>query len=119
PANSTQATASKVTFVATLFIPGGGEEAAAAKLEARLSTDVHHLLPRAFEPIFRKLGFDIEKYTIKMETAAHRLKPNGLHTNGGGNWNRVWKESFQRCQNHAPDRVLDQLVNMLRDFNLR
>ncbi len=99
--------------IVMLFAPGGEGEGGAEG-----AAEVHHLLPREFQQIFKELGFDIEKYTINVGKQEHRLRPNGLHTNGGGNWNKVWRQFMRNKNNRTPERVLDQLFKMLRDFNI-
>jgi RHS repeat-associated protein len=111
PANPKEKKFMSAVGLGLLLIPGEGEEKAA--LEA------HHLLPREFKASFEALGFDIEKFTINVEKSEHRLKPKGFHTRGGGNWNKQWRTFFKDVENHKPERVLDQLFQMLRDFNIR
>jgi RHS repeat-associated protein len=103
--------------MAMLFLPGLEEgELANDALE------VHHLLPEQFKPIFesKEVGLDIEKFTIKIGKAKHRLRAGkGLHTNlnTGGNWNRQWKIFLRDPGNRTKVRILEQLDQMiLRSF---
>src|SRR5262249_48056805 len=107
-----------VTAVILLLLPGTGEEEGAVKA----GQEVHHLLPQAkkLKAIFESLGFDIEKFTIKMNKAEHRLKAaKGIHTNAGGNWNKVWTRFLKDPKNRTVPQVLKQLEKMMRDFGLK
>jgi len=54
---------------------------------------------------------------IDLEKAAHRLKPDGLHTGKGvDNWNGAWKKFFET--DRTKQEVLDQLSKMRKDFGL-
>jgi len=56
----------------------------------------HHLLPLEFADDFAKAGIRrLDDFVIDLDRARHRLKPNGIHTNAGGNWNRRWKQFFR------------------------
>ena len=59
-------------------------------------------------------GLNIEDYVMKMADWIHRLKPCGIHTIEGGDWNAVWETFFDAFQNPTKEQVLGQLVNMLR-----
>jgi hypothetical protein len=76
----------------------------------------HHGLPqqKKLQAIFRALGLDIEKYTIRMEKNRHRF----IHTNRGGNWNRVWEKFLKDPKNHDAAKIVEQLNKMIRDFKL-
>lgn len=71
----------------------------AAKSAPKLTgvIEQHHLLPKAkeFSKFFKRAGLDVEKFKIPLDKAVHRLKPTGVHTNAGGNWNKVWREFFK------------------------
>jgi RHS repeat-associated protein len=82
-ANRTQDKAMKVTFWASLFIPFGGEEAAASKLER---TAIHHIatnkniaggFTKLFEKIFARAGMTLEDEANKMPVST--LFHNGPH----------------------------------------
>jgi hypothetical protein len=91
----------------------------AAKV-GRRTIEMHHLLPQAkrFRPFFLRAGLDIEKYKIPLDKALHRLKPNGIHTKGGGNWNAVWDQFFKAYPNANKGQILDQLGKMRKMFGI-
>ncbi len=80
----------------------------------------HHLLPREFQKYFEAAGLDIDspEFIIELPRDAHRLRPNGLHT-GPENWNKLWKEFFQRNPTAEADEILQHLDWMMRRFGLR
>ena len=98
-------------------IPGGAE---AREGGQALKLEVHHLFPQAreFRAFFRSAGIDINKFTVKMTQAAHRLLPDGLHTAAGGNWNKVWREFKEANPNATAQQIWDQLEKMLKDFGI-
>ena len=55
-------------------------------------------MPNEFEKEFAAAGLTNSEYILYIEKSLHRLNPAGLHTNAGGNWNRVWAEFFQTFQ---------------------
>jgi hypothetical protein len=55
---------------------------------------------------------------VELDKAVHRINPGGLHTNSGGNWNRVWREFFARNKTPTRQQILDQLAKMRKDFGL-
>jgi Predicted lipoprotein of unknown function (DUF2380) len=64
-------------------------------------------------------GSDIEKYTIDLDKAAHRLKPGGLHTGKGAeNWNGAWKEFFDGNPNASKQQILEKLAEMRKQYGL-
>jgi len=76
----------------------------------------HHLLPVQFKKFFERAGLDIEKYTIYITQADHRLAPNGLHT-GSNNWNKVWDDFIKKQDGKATaDEILQQLQTMCGNF---
>jgi hypothetical protein len=80
----------------------------------------HHLLPKQFRERFEEAGLDIEQYIICLEKGKHRLKPDGLHTKDGGNWNKVWQEFFSgRTTPPNKKDILDQLDTMREQFGLK
>ena len=89
----------------------------AAKTIGDLIED-HHQLPRQFKDKFARVGLDIEDFVIRVDKTKHRLKPNGLHTNEGGNWNRQWKNFFDENKFPTREQVLDHLGQMRRSFGL-
>ena len=48
----------------------------------------------------------------------HTLKPNGLHTITGGNWNAVWQTFFNTFKDPTAEEILTQLFNMMQSFAL-
>jgi hypothetical protein len=79
----------------------------------------HHQLPREFAAQFRRAGIDnLDDYIVELDKAVHRINPGGLHTNSGGNWNRVWREFFARNKTPTRQQILDQLAKMRKDFGL-
>jgi len=61
---------------------------------------------------------DIEKFKITLDVARHRLLPNGVHTNNGGNWNMVWKEFFKVNPAATKDQIIKQLIDMRNIFGI-
>ncbi|GIW98369.1 MAG: hypothetical protein KatS3mg111_1702 [Pirellulaceae bacterium] len=82
--------------------------------------EMHHLLPRSkkVRGYFERAGLDIEDFKIPLDQAKHRLKPNGIHTNGGGNWNRVWEEFFKKNPTASAEEILEQLAKMREQFGI-
>jgi RHS repeat-associated protein len=107
-------------------VPGVGNVANVTKLgivgakSARAATEMHHLLPQAvrFRKFFERAGLNIEDFRIPLDAAKHRLNPGGVHTNSGGNWNRVWDDFFKGNPNATRQEILDQLASMRRDFGI-
>ncbi len=75
---------------------------------------MHHLLPQAkrFKKYFKKAGLDIEDFKIPLDKAKHRLKPNGVHTKQGGNWNKQWDNFFEKFPEASKEQILEQMSNM-------
>jgi len=117
PSNAEEAQIMRQMGILLFFIPGGEEEAGANL--ARGAVERHHLLPQEFRAIFESLGLDIEKHTMKLSASAHRRNPYGLHTKGGGNWNKVWREFLENPENRTQERVLQQLDKMMEKFRLK
>jgi len=63
-----------------------------------LSYEAHHLLPKTqkFAQRFADAGLTVDEYILYIEQHAHRLKPSGLHTVSGGNWNKVWEDFLKQ-----------------------
>jgi hypothetical protein len=78
------------------------------------------LIPQAkrFQKYWKRAGVNIDDYTIPLERARHRFKPNGIHMTQGGDWNRVWDEFFKINPHAMKQEILDQLAKMRRDFNI-
>lgn len=79
---------------------------------------IHHLLPVQFKPVFAALEFNIDDYTIKLPAWKHVLKPNGIHTVSGGNWNKVWDEFLKDPKNNNIISILKQMHKMIKEFGL-
>jgi predicted lipoprotein DUF2380 len=54
-----------------------------------------------------------------MSSQEHRLKPKGIHTKGGGNWNKVWTEFLADPRNRTVPRIMRQLEKMIKDFGIK
>jgi RHS repeat-associated protein len=78
----------------------------------------HHLLPQQFKPQFERAGLDIEKFKIPLDKAKHRLKPDGVHTKGGGNWNKRWEEFFDKYPNANKKQILEFLDKLRLEFGI-
>lgn len=98
----------------------GARAARAAKAAAKATEEMHHLLPQAerFRKFFERAGLDIDDFKIPLDRARHRLNPGGIHTNSGGNWNRVWDDFFEANPNATRDQILRQLDRMRADFGI-
>ncbi len=83
-------------------------------------TEMHHLLPQAkrFRKHFERAGLDVEDFKIPLDKAKHRLKPNGIHTNGGGNWNKAWDKFFRDNPAANKDLILDYLRKLRGEFGI-
>jgi hypothetical protein len=80
----------------------------------------HHLLPKAknLKPFFERAGLNIEDFKIILDKAKHRLKVgNGVHT-GKRNWNKVWKEFFDKEPNREKEEILQKLDEMRKEFGI-
>jgi RHS repeat-associated protein len=85
------------------------------------SIETHHMLPQneTMKSFFEKRGLDVEDFTKDMTAAEHRLRPNGLHTKGGGDWNGVWEDWIGKNPNATRAQVLRQLEKMKKDFKIK
>lgn len=94
----------------------GGKGTISTGIKNFTKLEGHHLLPKEFKGYFRNAGLNIEKYIKQLSVAQHRLNPGGIHTNAGGNWNKVWKEFIKgNPEKHA---IIDQLKSMMREFGI-
>jgi len=89
----------------------------------RKAIERHHLLPREFEKGFSRAGIgNIDDFVIELDRARHRLKPNGIHTNAGGNWNRRWRQFFEdfkaRGVNPGRDDIMSYLARLRSEFGI-
>jgi hypothetical protein len=105
---------------AVCHVGEAGRAAHAASGAAKLAGQAHHLLPRAFAKRFARAGLDIEaaEFKVVLPAEKHILKPNGVHTNLGGNWNKQWKEFFDKYPEAERWRILKQLQKMRREFGV-
>lgn len=87
---------------------------------AKTAIELHHLLPQAkrFRNYFERAGLNIEDFRIPVDVAKHRLKPGGVHTTTGGDWNRVWDKFFEANPNATREQILQQLSRMRKDFGI-
>ena len=100
-----------------LLANGGGK---AGKVAPKVAVEMHHLLPqnKQFRSFFKNAGLDIEDFKIPLDKAKHRLKPDGIHTNAGGNWNKVWKEYIDKNPEASASEILEQMERMRKQFGL-
>jgi hypothetical protein len=85
--------------------------------------DQHHLLPQEFKGFFDRLlgsvGKTIEDFKTPLQKWNHTLKPSGVHTNLGGNWNGAWEAWIAKKGETATlQSVLDHLSDMRGWFNI-
>jgi hypothetical protein len=110
------ATAEAANLAAQEAAESGVAEDLACEVEARVTgaLENHHQLPEEFLNEFRRAGLDIENYVIQLAKAAHRLRPDGLHTGRGvENWNGAWREFFERATTPpTKQEILDQLSKL-------
>lgn len=80
----------------------------------------HYLFPQAkiLRHHFDRVGINIDDYTIPLERTRHRFNPNGIHTNNGGNWNRVWEEFFRENPLASREEIFEQLYRMRSAFGI-
>ena len=103
--------AAALPFVSGPVVRGTG------KVVSDVATEIHHMLPRQFDTFFKRVGLDIENYTISMPKADHRLKPDGVHT-GTDNWNSQWKDFFDNTVNATKEQILTKLDDMKKFFKI-
>ena len=78
----------------------------------------HHIFSQQFRKWFEQHGIDIDAFIVSLERGIHRLKPNGIHTTLGGNWNTVWQKWIADHPNASPDEIMKQAKKMLVDFGI-
>jgi hypothetical protein len=81
-------------------------------------TEKHHLLPREYKDFFERAGLDIEDFKIPLAKAKHRLKPNGVHTKQGGNWNERWREFKNNYPDANDKQILKHLDELRKEFGI-
>jgi hypothetical protein len=119
-----KASRATIKLADNLMVEEGVNTAGRQLVKEAVEYETHHLLPKEFREFFENvLKENIDKYTIKLEKGLHRLKKsNGIHTNLGGNWNRVWKEwiaPYKKSETYpSPEQVLEKLNNMRKEFGI-
>jgi RHS repeat-associated protein len=79
----------------------------------------HHVFSQAFWDWFEARGLgDLKNFTVPLTAAAHRMKPSGLHTRMGGDWNGAWKNFRAKYPNATVQQILDQGKKMMLDFGI-
>jgi RHS repeat-associated protein len=91
-----------------------------SSLGSALEVEYHHLLPQAkkFRKFFEAAGLDIEQFKIPLDKAKHRLKPNGVHTIDGGNWNKRWDEFFEANPFATKEEILEFMNKLRTEFGI-
>ena len=79
---------------------------------------MHHMLPRQFKKYFKRVDLDIEDFKIPLDKAKHRLKPGGIHTNDGGNWNKEWKKFRDANPSATKEEILEHLDHLRTKFGI-
>ena len=94
--------------------------AGAADAAKQAEEEEHHLLPRQFAAFFKKVGLNIEEYTIKLAKASHRLRPGGVHVGPrAASWNGTWDAFIEEMGDKlTKENVLAQLAKMRADFGI-
>jgi hypothetical protein len=94
--------------------------AAVVRRAATGAVEMHHLLPQAkrFRTFFERAGRKTKTSRFRLIRRRHRLKPGGIHTKGGGDWNRVWDDFFEANPNATKEQILQQVERMRRDFGI-
>ncbi len=121
---TTSATGSFAGPLDAVWVHNTCAAAKAAAYAARKAEEdeVHHLLPRQFAAVFKKVGLNIEDYTINLDKATHRLKPDGIHAGPRAeSWNGVWDAFIKEAKGKlTKEDVLAQLTKDAPGFwNLR
>ncbi|MDF2788859.1 MAG: hypothetical protein K0S80_1957 [Neobacillus sp.] len=79
----------------------------------------HHIYPQEFRKWFKKMGIDIDDYTIKLDTTTH-LK--GVHGNGldimEGKWNKKWREFRERNSDASKSEAKKFAKKLLKEYGL-
>jgi hypothetical protein len=83
------------------------------------AAETHHLLPResTLKSYFESAGLNIDDYTVSIDKATHRLRPDGVHT-GSSSWNKQWKEFMAANPKASQQEILQQLESMKADFGI-
>lgn len=111
PRNKRDAEDMQSLDMALLFLPEIGEE-----VMVKDGLEIHHLLPKQFEGIFKEAGLEVEEFTVKIRASRHRLRSGpGLHTIKGGDWNGVWQKFLDTKANRTVPKILDQMYKMIQE----
>ncbi|MFN8138192.1 MAG: DUF2380 domain-containing protein [Fimbriimonadales bacterium] len=78
----------------------------------------HHLLPWGLRDKFKAAGLNVNEFLMELSAGMHRLKPWGIHTIDGGNWNKCWERFFDQNPNANKDQILDYLQVLIDHFGL-
>lgn len=79
----------------------------------------HHIFPQKYRPIFKKLGIDIDKYTVSLGNTTHL---RGIHGKGNagmpGGWNERWKEFFAKKLNPTAKEVYQFAGKLMDEYGI-
>lgn len=53
-----------------------------------------------------------------MDKAKHRLKPGGVHTIDGGNWNKEWKKFIEANREATKEQILEKMNELRAKFGI-
>jgi len=79
----------------------------------------HHIFPQAFRSQFKRIGIDIDKFTLKIPPELHSF----LHAQGdrafpGGIWNSAWDDFFKMNPNATVDDVYKFAAEQMTKYGL-
>lgn len=104
---------------AIMGLPGAGCEFGACGGDIGMGLmEGHHIFSQELRDWFQSRGLDVDEYILPLERAVHRLRPNGIHTRGGGNWNEVWRQWRAKNPNATLEEIMNQGKQMLKDFGI-
>jgi len=98
--------------------PLGKVEKVEKVLKSATKLEEHHLLPQKYADKFKKAGLNVNDYIMKLPVDVHRLTPNGIHTNLGGNWNKAWDAFFTKYPKATKAQILAEKDRLIKEFNL-
>ena len=96
----------------TVGMPGGNGFMSPDDIE------LNHLFSKEFAWFWNQVPILYNQWLVPMTAAAHRLLPNGIHTNAGGNWNKVWDEWISKNPKATPEQAWQQLSQMMKQFGI-
>ena len=81
----------------------------------------HHIFPSQFRNFFKKVGINIDDYTVTVDHFTTHLK--GIHGRGNlgqmpGRWNKIWSQWIDNYPNASLREVFQQGGQMMDDFGL-